>query len=403
MSAPEGTDAETSYEVRSEGHVVGPVTWDRIRRGRAANRIPAGAQARSVGPWRPVDELLQDAEVAPSGAAPRRNAPHEVRVDQQIVGPVTRDQIHRGRSLGKIPDGAQARVVGPWRKIDPYLAETSPRLRVWDPPPSRPGPPMPSPVIDDTQELPPTESTDTQRWHLRLNKEDPALLVDTNQLVEGLRSSAVQLSAEVRPVESDRWSPVWDVPELADAIRELPPASVRGLLPRDAAQRWFLEMPGVDRNHPMKTEWIVDAILAGKVPLSARVRAALGDRPLPVWDVPEFAEAIQQTSAETWRAREQGDKLFEQAETAREPTAAIELYASAAERFRLAENTEAAGRVGERIRARARGQISTLLAEGQPGKAREFLAAIRHHALAVGLDQCLDELEWRIWIALSDH
>jgi len=92
---------------------------------------------------------------------------------------------------------------------------------------------------------------------------------------------------------------------------------------------------------------------------------------------PEFAEAIKQTPAAAWRARDKGQKLFEQAE-------------------------EVHDRVGHRMRARVHGQISTLLAEGQPGKARTFLDSIRRNVLAVGLDQCLNELEWRVSIALSD-
>ena len=162
-------------------------------------------------------------------------------------------------------------------------------------------------------------------------------------------------------------------------------------------------MEGADPTRPVATDWIAEQIRAGTVPLSARVCAVHGSSWLPVWNVPEFAEAIKQTPAAAWRARDKGEKLFEQAETSREAAAAIELYASAAERFRQSQIGPAAhDRVRHRMRARARAQISTLLAEGQPGKARAFLDSIRKHALAVGLDQCLNELEWRVRIALSD-
>lgn len=392
---------ETSYELRYEGHVVGPVSWDRIRRGRAAKKIPGGAQARSVGDWQQVDELLQRSDAPPAGAALPRNTPHEVRADQHVVGPVTLDQIRRGRALGKIPDGAEARVVGPWRAIDPFLDATEPFIRAWDPPPQRPTEPQLQPTVGDTQELPPETP---QRWYLMLSKEDPAVLVDTDQLVDGLNAGAVTLSAEVCPVGGETWSPIWSVPELADVIRELPPASVRFLPSTEAVQQWYLEMPGADPTQPVASEWILENIRTGSVPISARICAVGDGRWLPVWDIVEFAQAIKQAPSATWRAREQAEQLFNQAEAAREPAAAIELYAAAAERFWHAQSgPEATSRVSHRIRARARGQISTLLAEGQPGKARAFLYKVRKHVLAVGLDECLNELDWRVRIALSDR
>lgn len=46
------------YEVRHDDRAIGPVSWDQLIRGRAENKIPPGAEARVVGSWTAVDDLL---------------------------------------------------------------------------------------------------------------------------------------------------------------------------------------------------------------------------------------------------------------------------------------------------------------------------------------------------------
>jgi hypothetical protein len=46
------------YEVRHEDAKIGPVSWDQLIRGRTENKIPEGAEARIVGDWGAVADLL---------------------------------------------------------------------------------------------------------------------------------------------------------------------------------------------------------------------------------------------------------------------------------------------------------------------------------------------------------
>ncbi len=46
------------YEVRHQQSRIGPVSWDQLIRGRTENKIPDGAEARIVGDWGPVADLL---------------------------------------------------------------------------------------------------------------------------------------------------------------------------------------------------------------------------------------------------------------------------------------------------------------------------------------------------------
>lgn len=405
---------ESFFEVRHEGNVVGPVTRDQIRRARAAGKIPEEAQARSVGKWLRVHDVL-----GPSGMPIRcadlpGHAPLEVRHEGNVVGPVTLDQVRRGRIQDKVPEGAQLRPVGPWRPVDTLLRAVERAARTKGPPPlrrptspTRPAghgrgePPAPPPRAARDAE---TESprAKTQRWRLQMAEGDPVILVDTDQLADGLVNGAIRLSAEVCPIGGDGWVPVWDVPELADAIRDLPPATLRGMGPAKAARWWLLKLPGGKPSEPIATAQVIEQIRTGSVPLSARVCAVDTARWLPVWDVPEFADAIQGRPPAAWRAQKKAQELMDQAESSRDATEAIRLYASAMALFIEARAAdEALDQACARINARARGMISTLLAEGRPRQARVFLDGIREEMLVAGLDDSVAELDWRVKLALA--
>lgn len=112
------------FEVRNGADIVGPVSLDQIKRGRKAGRIPEGSHARRVTPWGPVDQVVKLS--APGG---REEKPcFEVRHGSSLVGPVSLDQIRRGRGTGKIPEGSDARIVWPWWPVDELMAATESRL-----------------------------------------------------------------------------------------------------------------------------------------------------------------------------------------------------------------------------------------------------------------------------------
>lgn len=54
------------YEVRHEDAKIGPVSFDQLIRGRTENKIPEGAEARMVGGWGPVADLLAGRSLDPA-------------------------------------------------------------------------------------------------------------------------------------------------------------------------------------------------------------------------------------------------------------------------------------------------------------------------------------------------
>lgn len=109
-------DEEPAYEVRVGEAIVGPVSYDQIRRGRESGKIPDHAMVREVGPWSTVEHIHADHE---SG---QQRDGLEVRYAENLVGPVTVDQLRRGRVAGRIPDGAEARWTAAWMPVDEALA-----------------------------------------------------------------------------------------------------------------------------------------------------------------------------------------------------------------------------------------------------------------------------------------
>lgn len=141
---------------------VGPMTEAELRRSVHDGLFPKTAKVSKIGEssWRNVGEvvplLIEEgpkvvirAAVVPPTVAPPEAAKEaavelfEVTVDgENVVGPVTLDQLRRGVEAGKLPGDAQARAVGSatWRPIRDLIAEVPPR-RVAPRPSPVPSPP----------------------------------------------------------------------------------------------------------------------------------------------------------------------------------------------------------------------------------------------------------------------
>jgi eukaryotic-like serine/threonine-protein kinase len=98
------------YQVRAGRSMVGPVDLDQVVRGRQAGKIPDSAEARLVGPWLTVEMILARGKLA-------ANDLYEIQLDDSTVGPVDFERLRRGRDGGRIPDAAGARMVGPWQDV----------------------------------------------------------------------------------------------------------------------------------------------------------------------------------------------------------------------------------------------------------------------------------------------
>jgi hypothetical protein len=100
----------TCLEVGYGQCVLGPMTMGQLSAGLAAGAIPSWAWVRRVTPWLPIEYVPLLA--LPDGEQRRRCI--EVRHQADTRGPVSLDQVRRGRAAGLIPDGSQVRVVWPW-------------------------------------------------------------------------------------------------------------------------------------------------------------------------------------------------------------------------------------------------------------------------------------------------
>ena len=106
------SDDEPGYEVRADASVVGPVTFDQVRRGRESGRIPNRAEVREVGPWIPAMELLEGPDQSSHSMA------LEVRFSDRLFGPLMREDLKRVHGQGRVPAGAEGRWVSAWMAVD---------------------------------------------------------------------------------------------------------------------------------------------------------------------------------------------------------------------------------------------------------------------------------------------
>jgi hypothetical protein len=192
------------FEVRHTDDVVGRVSLDQIRRGREAGKVPAGSEARRVTPWGPIEKVVElDAPVG------RERKPcFEVRHGEEIVGPVSLDQIRRGRAAGKIPDGSAARIVWPWIAVDEVLSAPEKRL----------------PALFEAAD-------DGRRWYILFGDAEPIGPLATDKVFKALAIGDLPTWAPLREQGTEQWHPARSIPvfqrvaaraKLSSASDELP-------------------------------------------------------------------------------------------------------------------------------------------------------------------------------------
>jgi hypothetical protein len=189
------------FEVRHADEVVGRVSLDQIRRGREAGKIPKGSKARRVTPWGPVEKVVElDAPVG------RERKPcFEVRHDEDIVGPVSLDQIRRGRAVGKIPDGSAARIVWPWVMVDELLAAPERRL----------------PALFEATD-------DDRRWFILFGDAEPIGPLTTGKVAKALAIGDLPTWAPLREEGTEEWHAARDIGVFTRAIARAKLASSSG-------------------------------------------------------------------------------------------------------------------------------------------------------------------------------
>jgi len=262
--------AKLSFEVRLEDSVVGPVTLDQVKRGRSAGKIPDGAEMRSIGAWRTVSELLAGL-VRVAGEKVADDTPFEVRVDDAILGPMTLEQIRCGRKAGRIPGDAAARPVSSWQAVEQLIS-------AWQAPRRAPAPPR------------------GRSWYFVVGASQPLGPVATEQIKMQLSDGTLGLSTQVCLAGDKVWQPIWDVPEFAETIRHLPkkPAAKPGPVPGGRAKRWQLRLSEHEQPEQLSTDEIRQQLRSRRIPIAAEVCPAGGIDWTPIWDVDEFAAAVKE-------------------------------------------------------------------------------------------------------------
>jgi hypothetical protein len=118
----------------------GPLSLTELQSAIRAKKFPGGAKVSRVGDtsWKSIHEVVSAEEWVQDEPGGDRNPPQaepeteirfEVTVDgENIVGPVTLDQLRRGVEAGKLPRDAKARRVGEahWKEISLLLAPARP-------------------------------------------------------------------------------------------------------------------------------------------------------------------------------------------------------------------------------------------------------------------------------------
>jgi hypothetical protein len=116
-----------AYEVRHEDATIGPVTWDQLIRARTENKIPEGAEARIVGAWTPVADLVAGRSLDPASYESSRSFFEDADGQQQLV----RRIVSALMKLPRVDDAlmnkieADARARGWIRKMIPITKITS--------------------------------------------------------------------------------------------------------------------------------------------------------------------------------------------------------------------------------------------------------------------------------------
>ncbi len=310
------THPKARYEVRRNDRTVGPVTWEQIRRGRASGRIPDGAEVRRVGAWYGLNQLPT---VLSSLTAPGQRHDHaefEVRTGTTIIETLSSEHVRNEQAMRRFPSGAKIRRVGPWRPVEELLKTLASDTKTLRPPPvsveSRPGVGEPP---SDSGELPaagagwprdaspPPQPKDT--WHLVIDDGEPTGPLGTDQIFDRIIGGTVPLTALARRMGTAGWLPVWDVPEFAEAVRQLPRTSqLPSEQPAPQTPKWYVMLAGQPPSpgeEPQEVEQIKRQIVSGAIPLSAKVRKVDAVDWRPVWDVAEFANAVRRLPSTSQR------------------------------------------------------------------------------------------------------
>jgi hypothetical protein len=352
------------YEVRSGESIVGPVSLDQIRRGRAGGKVPYSAEARAVGPWMTVDRVSEPTET--TSAAWLQHASFQVRHANNVVGPVSFYQLRRGLAAGRIPAGSEARWVGPWALVAGLLSTLG---RSLPPQRQRTSGPAPPPQADEDDEGP------------TLHRPASA---------EPSSPPAARPASRPRPAPEPPLAPRISAPPVASrppaaggAIPSTPPVASRP----PAGDRGLTSTTPIAQRPPASDEFVVPhrglprlrLFATGALLVLALACTGFGVvRCVLVRSAPQRAQ-----------------NLLLKADATGDAATAIHLYAeSIRARTQYAEVApEALAETRSRIQAKARRRVDDLLSARRADEATRFVAQIRPDVHAAGLDPVADELD----------
>lgn len=96
------------YEVRHDDATIGPVSWDQLVRAHAEDKLPQGAEARVVGTWTPIAHLLAGRSLDMGDFESSRSFFEEADGPQQLV----QRWLSASTRLPNIDDALRLKIEG---------------------------------------------------------------------------------------------------------------------------------------------------------------------------------------------------------------------------------------------------------------------------------------------------